>query len=458
MKIRKSINCVSGSCLGAAAMVAIFSGGCSAASNAEELASGCDEFNQGTSSVDALSIDGDTKAFVSASASLVSIATTSETNVLGACTAIDRDLGVTDTWSAMAPSSGAPDAELKEACSQASSKITAILTANAGAHCALYVTGAHCVVDETKQVMCEQSCTNAENCTPGNITTLCSPAELTGECSGSCDANAYCEGTATASAQCTGSCAGECTGMCDSSPCQGTHCAGVCAGKCDADCKVSASAQVNCGANVTCRGGCSVAYTAPECETTVTPPSCNVSQTCQSSCKASVEVTSTCTPAGADFECSGAALVTTTVSDVVADGGLSADGSLLEASTVDDASAPDATTMAPDASEAGVAEDAAEPDGAMPADLQALVTTIRKNLPAVILMVQGQGTLASNAATDVVATGTALIQNTSGLSGKAVACAGVAAEADTTAEVSLSVTVNASSSVSTSCGGPAKGS
>ena len=150
------------------------------------------------------------------------------------------------------------------------------------------------------------------------------------------------------------------------------------------------------------------------------------------------------------------------MSDVLTDAGVSTDGSVLDADTVDaaafDASTPDATMVASDAGEAGTPVlDAATSDGAMPADLQALVTTVQKNLPTIILMVQGQGTLASEAATDVVATGTAVVKNTSALNGKAVACAGVAAQASVTAEASLSVTVNASSSVSMSRGRPMEG-
>src|ERR1700678_567656 len=93
--------------LAGAVVVAASSGGCSAvdnaASNVEGLASGCDEFSQGQSAISTLSIDGDTKAFVAASAYLSSFVSTAESDVLTACIAIDHDLSVTDTWSAMAP-------------------------------------------------------------------------------------------------------------------------------------------------------------------------------------------------------------------------------------------------------------------------------------------------------------------------------------------------------------------
>src|SRR5579862_7767309 len=102
---------------------ALYNGGCSAVgeavSNAEQASSGCDELNGGEASISKLSIDGDTKAFVTASANLVAVATSTELEVLNACKAIDKDLEVTDTWSAMAPDGGPPDAETSEACGQA---------------------------------------------------------------------------------------------------------------------------------------------------------------------------------------------------------------------------------------------------------------------------------------------------------------------------------------------------
>ncbi|HLK40106.1 MAG TPA: hypothetical protein VKU41_25295 [Polyangiaceae bacterium] len=382
-------------------------GGCSAAknaiSNAEGLASGCDEFKNGASSVSSLSIDGDTKAFVSASANLVAIVNTAEADVLNACIGICKDLGVADTWSAKAPSNhGAPDDEVTEACTQAANKIHAVLSADAQLQCSLYISGGQCTVDENAQVSCESSCTGMTTCQPGDITTLCSPAQLTGECDGSCNADAVCEGNAQTAAQCTGACEAECEGMCDSTPCHGTHCAGVCAGKCSGDCKVAADAQVNCGANVNCRGGCSVAYKAPKCETTVTPPSCKVSESCQASCKSTVEVTSQCTPPGASLECTGSANVS--------------------------------------------------------ADVQAVIDTVKKNLPPIVELVKAKGQLALDAANQVVTTGNIVAHDATNLGGKAVACAGAAVSADASAAASLNVSVNASASVSSSCGGPGKSS
>jgi hypothetical protein len=388
---------------GAVVAIAMANGGCSAASeanaaltNVEQATSGCDEFDQGESSIASLSIDGDTKAFVTASVNLEAVATQAETAVLAACKAIDSDLGVTDTWSAMKGDGGSSDAETAEACKQAANKIKTVLESDASAGCALVISRGYCFVDEQAQVSCESSCTGMTTCTAGDITTLCTPAELTGECDGSCKAGACCEGSVQTVAQCQGACEADCTGMCDGNACNGKHCAGTCEGMCTGQCTLAANAQVNCGAKVNCRGGCSVAYKAPQCETTVTPPSCKVSKTCEASCTSNVEAKAKCTPPGASLECNG------TVS----------------------------------------------------ADVQAVVDTVKKNMPAIILLVQTQGRLVLDAANQVVTTGKVVADQVTSLGGKAIACAGKAVQVDADASASLNVSVQASASVSGSCGGP----
>lgn len=376
------------------------SGGCSAAEdavgNAEGLASGCNELSGGPSSVQSLSIDGDTKAFVLATANLVALVNDGENAVLAACIGIDQDLGANDTWSAKAPKGGArPDDEVTEACHRAAMKISTVLSL-AQAQCALFVSPAHCTVDEEAQVKCESACSSKETCQPGDITTLCSPAQLTGECDGECKAHATCEGRADAEATCTGTCALDCDGMCDGVAVHGKHCAGMCQGMCDGDCSVADNAQVSCGSRVRCRGGCTVALKSPECETTVTPPVCNVTQTCQSSCKSTVEATSSCEPAGVNLEC----------------------------------------------------------NGTVTADVDAVVATVKKNLPPLVALIQVKGQLALDAANEVVTTGKVVADNVTSLSGKAVACAGSAVSANASAAASLNVSVSASASVSGSLGGP----
>ena len=187
---------------GSSVAMALSSGGCSAVSSAENAAanvqaalSPCDEFKAGAASVATLSIDGDAKAFVTASANLVALVKAAEKDVLAACIGIATDLHVTDTWSAKAPSAGAaPDDEVTEVCTRAADKISAVLAADASAMCTFVVSGGRCVVDETEQVKCQSACTKNTICQPGDITKLCTPASLTGQCDGTCNAAATCEG------------------------------------------------------------------------------------------------------------------------------------------------------------------------------------------------------------------------------------------------------------------------
>ena len=79
---------------------------------------------------------------------------------------------------------------------------------------------------------------------------------------------------------------------------------------------------------------------------------------------------------------------------------------------------------------------------------------MKKNLPAIILLVQTQGKLVLDAANQVVTTGKVVADEVTSLGGKAISCAGKAVQADADASASLNVSVQASASVSGSCGGP----
>jgi hypothetical protein len=149
---------------------------------------------------------------------------------------------------------------------------------------------------------------------------------------------------------------------------------------------------------VNCKGGCTVMYTAPKCEGEVTPPMCNADVNCQASCQAHAEATAMCTQPTATLECSATA---------------SAD-----------------------------------------AQVKALITTVGKNLPAIVAAIQTQGPIAGKAALHVASTGSAVAQSVATLGGKAVACTAAAIKASADASVSVNVSVMASASVSGSCGGP----
>jgi hypothetical protein len=423
--------------LGLVGLVAFANGGCSSVNNAvndvQGATSGCPAFSQGDSAIEALQIDGNTKAIVLATYDLVAAVKASETDVFNACVAIDTDLGVTDTWTAK---SGL-DAQMTEACNQANTKIKAILMAakTAQASCSLNVSGGQCSVNVMAIANCEASCEVDAGCTPPTVMTACTPGEISGQCSAMCDANAYCEGSATVEAECNGSCSADCDGSCQaaanatvtcngtcsgvcSGTCDGTatasggatctgtcvgqcsdqctyatgvklHCSGSCNGKCTGDCKILTTGGINCGANVNCRGGCSVAYTAPTCEGTLMPPMCNASGTCQSDCSADAQLQASCTKPTAALECTGGSSLT---------------------------------------------------------DLATLETTLAKNLPAIYQAAMTEGPIIKASAM-TVATDAQMI-NVSSLNGMALACANVVLQAYTGAVGSINATVNVSVTVS----------
>jgi hypothetical protein len=430
---RKNVRHVSGLLLAGGAAVLALSGGCSAADSAQ-----CNEFSAGDTSIEALQIDATTREFLLATSDFDSAVSAMETSLYTACKNIDGDLGVTDTWSAKSTL----DAQVNEACTQASTKIQAVLAAGGTvqASCTLGITPGHCNVSVDVEANCEAQCTGSASCTPPDIRVACQPGDLSVVCDGTCMASATCEGTVTAAATCQGSCsascsgscnvtatqptvhcegtcAGNCTGTCNGSTVSGAACAGTCSGRCDAmctytggvsahcdgscsgtctgDCKIDAMANVMCGANVRCKGGCSTMGTLPQCESDVTPPMCNVDAKCQASCQGRAEAQASCTPPAATFDC-----------------GASASG-----------------------------------------DLQKLATTLQTNLPA-ILGVLEQAPLALEAAAHVVTTGADVVSAAGSLGAKSLVCATTAASAGLSAQASLTVSVSASASVSTSCGGP----
>ena len=84
-------------------------------------------------------------------------------------------------------------------------------------------------------------------------------------------------------------------------------------------------------------------------------------------------------------------------------------------------------------------------------ELAKLKATIEGNMPAILLTAKTKGPLAIRALEKVAATGRAVVEASANLGGKAIACAGTAAEASIKASASMSVSVSASASVSSSC-------
>jgi hypothetical protein len=206
--------------------------------------------------------------------------------VAGACTSIATALGK----DVPARASAFTDQELTNACGEAKAAIDELLD-----DVTITVEGGRCVVDAQAQFSCEEKCMVDVTCSPGTVITRCDPGYLSGVCSGSCVGGAVCQGSAQVHAQCSGSCNGTCYGSCDGTDVEGL-CAGRCEGSCSGSCQLAADAEINCGASVTCKGGCTVEYKAPQCETELNPPVCQIDTDCEAACRAQASFKADCTP------------------------------------------------------------------------------------------------------------------------------------------------------------------
>jgi hypothetical protein len=412
---------------------------CALKNDVQAATSGCDEFQSGDQAVATLDIDAKVKAFAQASLELRNLGNGIKADVKLACINMARDLGETDRWSDDDADSALSNADKTGACDVAASKIDAIMTASiqAGASFALEVSGGQCTIDADAQANCEIACKTDVTCTEATTLVRCPPAELSAQCDAECKAEAVCQGRVDAEANCMGKCESECAGTCSGelrgttvggcmgscegkcdgvatptggmANCTGTcegrctqphpaamchgKCAASCNGKCKGECKLDATASLNCGAGVSCKGGCTGTETQPKCETELVPPICTGDPNCQTNCSAQASAQATCTP-----------LTLTLVFNVDATG-----------------------------------------------DLAKLKTTLEANLPAILLTAKTKGQLAVRALKKVSATGQAVVDASGSLGGKAIACAGTAADASVKALASMSISVSASASVSSSC-------
>jgi hypothetical protein len=379
-------------------------GGCiSTNSDLSEAGKGCPELSEGAQSAD---VDASVRLFMQAAADFRVVSADLKAAVKTACANIAIDLGAEDTWSDLGDDDDAiANGSGTGACDAANARIVAIMELQANANFALAITRGACHCDFQAQAACDAQCKAEATCDSGSVETRCEPAALSVLCEGSCEANAFCEGTMDVAANCMGqcesTCQGECKGTCiapdgtktDGDPnCHG-KCSSSCNGTCRGLCKVEAESGVNCGANVSCRGGCSGTFTEPQCTTTFLPPVCTVDQACLDSCSAQVAKNAVCDP-------------------------------------------PHVELMA---------------DVTVSADVQLLVDTINANLPALIALADAQGEIILKAAETLSATGKGVLDASGDLDGKSIACATAAAKASFEAAATLEVSVGASTRVTEGC-------
>jgi hypothetical protein len=369
----------------------------------------CDEFTA-SGTIDA-SLDVRVRAFLEATQEFRNLSADVRTTVRNACISVASDLGAEDTWSAFGDDDKAVDNDGGTgACNQASAKIKAIMEAHADASFALVVTRGHCHQDFTEIQKCDTKCTTDQVCTPGPVETRCEPGQVSFVCQGKCKASAQCEGTVDVAANCMGSCEstceGECKGTCihsdgkkteNDANCHG-KCSASCNGKCRGACKIEASAGIDCGASVRCKGECEGTVTEPTCETKCSPPSCKEDTTCYDSCTTEVQAKTVCEPTRVELFA----------------------------------------------------------DVSVSADVQKLQATINANLAVLVDAAQVKGPLILDAANKLSATGNAVLQARASLDLKSQACAAVGAEHAATSASHLATTARGGATVTDTCTGHAQ--
>lgn len=271
---------------------------------------------------------------------LVEVAGEMKVSVGTACAAI-ASAGGEDPGAAITADSS--DEDVQAVCGKAEAAISANLSAAGSV--SLTIEGGKCEVAAEAQLNCEASCSVEGECNPGTVEARCEPGELSVSCEGSCAGGATCQGSAEVAANCEGSCSGSCEGTIEggcegtcSGTCEGTcegkcdgqdssgTCAGTCegtcsatctgtctkpaasatcTGKCTGECKLAADADIECGANVSCKGECKGTATAPKCEANLEPPECDLDADCQAGCKGQASLKAECTPPKVIFNFTG---------------------------------------------------------------------------------------------------------------------------------------------------------
>jgi hypothetical protein len=325
-------------------------------------------------------------AFMQATADFTGTATAVVNDVASACQTIAVDLGAEPG----AIKETEPDKRASAWCAEA---ITQINTAKAGGTLTVRYQPPSCTIAANVQASCEAKCSANVMCeiTPGEIIARCDPGKLSGQCEANCTGT--CEGSANLAVNCEGTCQGTCEGQCSGNcsstttngECKGS-CDGQCTGQCRGSCAIDANAMVQCNAD--CTGGCEIEVKAPKCKAELQPPraECQGSAECSGSCEASASAKAECKEPSLEIEAS--------------------------------------------------------------AGLEVLVSTLKLNLPKLVLVFKARGDLlASNASAVLETSGSITVDGT-----KAVACLIPAGAAIGQAFANIDASLKASASVSGSVG------
>jgi hypothetical protein len=359
---------------------------------------GCDELQTGNASE--LKIDAKAKDFILASQDVSASIDKVSGDVLTACAGMAADLGADDTWSneKTLKLKISNDADTG-ACDVALKKIDENMNRAAQANVDLRVglVKGECHLEFDAQTACDSECAGNTTCEPGEFTSRCEPGSISSICNGDCMAGAFCVGSAKLAANCKGHCEATCEGACagkcyhdngevteNDANCHGV-CTAQCEGTCSGRCEVEAEAGIACGAGVFCHGTCDGAMDSPSCTTEFKEPECKVDMDCYDACTARLATQATCTP---------------TEVNVIADVKV------------------------------------------MP-DLEPVVATLNKNLPALVAAAEAEGKLVQGAGKRMADAGSDLNGRVDDLDGKSLACVGVASSALADAVDTINISVKA---------------
>lgn len=259
------------------------------------------------------------EVFAQASSDFSATASGMLTDVTNACKAIAIDLGADET-----AADGKNDRDAMSTwCTLAAN---AVATVKADAGLTVDVQGGGCEASVKASADCQAKCdVKAEctgeaavpKCTGGQVSLSCDASckaegGVAIDCKGSCDVTASGKCTAQGGVECQGKCEGTCEGSTDSGGnCQGT-CKGSCAvtkpgvacegsfeGKCQGECKATASAKVECS------GGCTGKAEPVKCTGGKLEVKCDATADCSANCNASVSAKAECHPPTVTVKASG---------------------------------------------------------------------------------------------------------------------------------------------------------
>ncbi|MDB4946730.1 MAG: Tryptophan synthase alpha chain [Labilithrix sp.] len=261
------------------------------------------------------SIKGQFSVLAQAGSDFSGVASAMIDDVTSACMGIATDLGVSDADRTAAEGITNPTDRVKKWCELAVGQIKAQGVASG----TLDITppSFKCEASVEAKGSCQAKCSVDGKCDIKATPPKCTGGTLVVQCSGSCDGSVDpggidCKGscTATASGKCTATggveCQGRCEGTCEGTTDSGGNCQGNCKGSCSATkpgvaCNGSfegkctgSCAATGPSAKVECSGGCSADATPLKCTGGKMEGGCQVDAKCDANCDASVNAKASC--------------------------------------------------------------------------------------------------------------------------------------------------------------------